>query len=90
MKLKFLVTSIILLVVTTVFSQNKKTDPTRWTPEDIINTESMGSVSFSPNNTMVVWTKRKGVKAKDRFVTDIYLTRLDIKKDGKFRTFHPE
>ena len=87
MKLKFLVTSIILLVVTTVFSQNKKTDPTRWTPEDIINTESMGSVSFSPNNTMVVWTKRKGVKAKDRFVTDIYLTRLDIKKDGKFRTF---
>ncbi len=64
----------------------EKEDPTRWTPKDIINTESMRSVSISPNNTMVVWLKRKPVKKKDAFVTDIYLTRLDIKKDGAYRT----
>ncbi len=67
-------------------SAQQKDDPSRWTPEDIINTESMRSVSFSPDNTMVVWTKRKGVKAKDRFISDIYLTRLDIKKDNAYKT----
>jgi dipeptidyl aminopeptidase/acylaminoacyl peptidase len=66
-------------------SQETK-DPTRWTPEDIINTESMSSVTFSPDNSMIVWTKRKGVKKKDRFVSDIYLTRLNLKKEGKYVT----
>ncbi|MEM9680023.1 MAG: peptidase S9, partial [Bacteroidota bacterium] len=70
---------------THLFAQDKD-DPTRWTPEDIINTEYMGSVSISPDNSMVVWTKRKAVKKKDRFVSDIYLTRLDMKKDDLFRT----
>ncbi len=68
------------------FSAQTKKDPKVWTPEDIINTEYMGSVSISPDNNMVVWTKRKAVKKKDRFVSDIYLTRLDLKKDGTFRT----
>jgi hypothetical protein len=63
-----------------------KNDPSRWTPTDIINTESMRSVSISPDNTMVLWTKRKGVKEKDRFVSDLYLTRLDIVKDGTYKT----
>lgn len=67
------------------FSQEKN-DPTRWTPADIIHTESMSSVSISPNGNMVVWTKRKAVKKKDAFVSNIYLTRLDSKKDGVFRT----
>jgi dipeptidyl aminopeptidase/acylaminoacyl peptidase len=67
------------------YGQDKK-DPSRWTPEDIINTESMRSASLSPDNTMVVWTKRKGVKEKDLFVSDIYLTRLDVIKDGDFKT----
>lgn len=67
------------------YGQDKK-DPSRWTPEDIINTESMRSVSISPDNTMAVWTKRKGVKEKDRFVSDIYLTRLDVIEDGNFKT----
>ena len=61
-------------------------DVTEWTPEDIINTESISSVSFAPNNSMVVWTKRKGVKSKDRFVSDIYLTRLNIEEDGVYKT----
>ena len=35
-------------------------DPSRWTPEDIINTEYMRSASISPNNTMVsIWSVAK-------------------------------
>ena len=75
----------LVLTISAVQSQEKK-DPTRWTPEDIINTESIRSVSVSPNNNMVVWTKRKAVKKKDRFVSDIYLTRLDVKKEGSYLT----
>ena len=77
---------ILCLLSFSAIGQDKKDDPSRWTSEDIINRESMGSVSFSPNNTMVVWTKRKGVKTKDRFISDIYLTRLDLKEDGKYKT----
>ena len=85
--LKYTFTLSLCLMVTLSLAQtDKKDDPTKWTPEDIINRESMGSVSFSPNNNMVVWTKSKPVKDKDRFVSDIYLTRLDVKKDGEFRT----
>lgn len=54
----------------------------KWTPEDIINTEYAGNISFSPDNSMVVWTKRKASKEKDKFVSDIYLTRLNVMKDG--------
>ena len=87
MKLKYLTTLFLICLLSfSVNAQDKKDDPTKWTPEDIINRESMGSVSFSPNNNMVVWTKSKPVKEKDRFVSDIYLTRLDLKKDDKFRT----
>ncbi|WP_340063775.1 prolyl oligopeptidase family serine peptidase [Ascidiimonas aurantiaca] len=64
------------------YTQDKK-DPSRWTPEDIINTEYMRSVSFSPDGSMLVWTKRRGHKEKDKFLSDIYLTRLDIMKDNK-------
>lgn len=58
-----------------------------WTPEDIINTERVRSAVFSPNGKMVVWTKSRGVKKKDKFVSDLYLTRLDLLKDGAPRTF---
>ncbi len=54
----------------------------KWTPEDIINTEYAGNISFSPDNSMVVWTKRKASKEKDKFVSDIYLTRLNVIKNG--------
>ena len=73
MKLKLFVTGIFVLFITISFSQVKKNDPSRWTPEDVISREAMGSVSFSPNSNMVVWTKRKAVKSKDRTVSDIYL-----------------
>lgn len=61
-------------------------DPKKWTPEDIIHTEFLQSPVFSPDHQMVVWSKRRAVKKKDAFVSDLYLTRLNTKKDGKFRT----
>jgi len=68
----------------TVTAQEK--DKTRWTPEDIINTEYMKSVSVSPKGNMIVWTKKKAVKKKDKFVSDIYLTLLDIQEKETFKT----
>lgn len=64
---------------TSIFAQE---DKNKWTPEDIINTEYVQSTQFSPDNNQIVWTKRKGVKEKDKFVSDIYLTRLEVEKDG--------
>jgi dipeptidyl aminopeptidase/acylaminoacyl peptidase len=58
-----------------------------WTPEEIINTKSVSGPVFSPDGKLVVWTQRKGVKKADKFVNDLYLARLDMKKDGKIRTF---
>ncbi len=69
-----------------LWAQKSEPDKDRWTPEDIINTEYMREVQISPNNQMVVWTKQKAVKDKDKFVSDIYLTRLDVQKEGEYLT----
>ena len=75
------------LFINLSFSQkSEKDDPSRWTPKDVINTEYLGNSSFSPDGNMVVWTKRRGVKDKDRFVSDIYLTRLNKQEDGVYHT----
>lgn len=81
--MKRITTLIAALAVTLcLWAQNDK----KWTPEDIINLERMSSVAFSPDNSMVVWSKQKGVKEKDKFVSDLYLTRLNVLKDGKLLT----
>ena len=81
---KILFTFLILLFISNIIAQEEK--PDRWTAKDIINTEYMRGVVISPDNKMLVWTKRRAVKKKDKFVSDLYLTRLDIEKDGKFKT----
>ncbi len=58
-------------------------NPKHWTPEEIINTEYVSSPSFSPDGKMVVWSKRIGQKKEDKFVQKLFLTRLDVIKDGK-------
>jgi dipeptidyl aminopeptidase/acylaminoacyl peptidase len=60
-------------------------DEKKWTPSDIIHTEYMRSISISPDGQKVAWTKQKQVKEKDKFVSDIYLSRLDAMEDGKPR-----
>ncbi|MDP5172619.1 MAG: prolyl oligopeptidase family serine peptidase [Bacteroidia bacterium] len=48
----------------------------KWTVNDIIQQESLSDAVFSPDGNMVAWTKRRPSAKKDRFVTDLYLTRL--------------
>ena len=62
-------------------------DKTKWTIDDIINTEYVRNASFAPDGQALVWTKRRPYKDKDKFIADIYLTRLDLQQDGMPRTF---
>ncbi len=55
----------------------------KWTPDDIIFTESVSSPVFSPDGTKVIWSKKTGLKKEDKFVNKLYLTHLDKMKDGK-------
>ena len=58
-----------------------------WKPNDVINQELANSFKFSPNGQMVVWVKRRPHQKKDRFVNDLYLTRLNVaSKDGSYKT----
>ncbi|WP_456377845.1 S9 family peptidase [Lutibacter sp.] len=76
----------ILILFFTITLQAQEKDKTLWTPEDIVNTESMRSVSISPNGDMVVWTKNTASKEKDKFISNIYLTRLDVLEKGNYKT----
>jgi len=60
---------------------------TTWKPNDVINQESANSFRFSPDGKMVVWVKRRPHKKKDRFISDLYLTRLGMKDPkGNYKT----
>jgi len=73
------------IAITVFYSLSSRAqDATKWTPKDIINTQFLRSVKFSPNGKIVVWSRRKGVKKKDRFVSNLYITRLEVKKDSGF------
>jgi dipeptidyl aminopeptidase/acylaminoacyl peptidase len=82
--MRYLILLLLLLSSAALRAQQEEAAPEQWTPEDIINTEFMREVKIAPNKKLVVWTKRKAVKEKDKFVSDIYLTRLDVKKDGNY------
>jgi dipeptidyl aminopeptidase/acylaminoacyl peptidase len=71
----------LILSLSAVWAQSGK-----WTPEDIVNAESANSFDFSSDGKMVVWTKRTPLKDKDRFINKIFLTRLDVKEEGKYLT----
>lgn len=79
---KILLTFFVLLWHNGLYAQEEK-----WTPEDIINTKYLSAPSFSPSGKMVVWSQRKGLEKEDKFVNDLYLARLNLKNEGKIRTF---
>lgn len=68
----------LLLTATLLQAQDKN----KWTPDDIINTEFMGSLTIAPNNSAVAWTKATANKEKDRKVNQIYLTKMEVMEDG--------
>ncbi len=79
---------VLLLILSTFYACNLATaqEKQSWTPEDVVNQESASNFEFSPNGKLIVWQKRRPSKEKDRFVTDLYLTRLDIKEKGTYKT----
>lgn len=57
-----------------------------WTVKDVINQESASGLKFSPDGKSIVWVKSTPNKEKDREESDLYLTRLDIRENGKYKT----
>ena len=53
-----------------------------WTVEDLIHQESLTGVAIAPNGRAVAWQKRRPAPEKDRMVSDLYLTRLDVMAGG--------
>lgn len=74
-----------LLVPLSSLIAQEKAD--RWTPEDIINTEYAGSPKVSNDQRKILWSKRHGLKKEDKFVSHLYVTRLDLPKGDSYRTF---
>ncbi len=65
-------------------TQEKSLDA--WTPKDILNTKYLHSVTFSPDGRKVVWMQKRAVEDEDKYVNDLYLALLEVRKDGKFKT----
>ena len=85
-KISFLLAISLFCTSSLLAQTDKPKDPKLWTPEDIINTEYLSNPVFSPDASMVVWSKRVPVKKKDKFISNLYLTRLNVKEDGKYIT----
>ncbi len=78
---------LLLLLSFVGYAQSPPTDgPTHWTPQDIIAIEDIRNLTFSPDHQLMAWTKQRIVKKKDKFVSDLYLTRLDTEADGQYKT----
>lgn len=71
----------LLLFSTSLMAQSED-----WTVEDVINQERASSLEFSPDGNSLVWVKSQPDKEKDATQSDLYLTRLDNKKDGNYKT----
>lgn len=57
-----------------------------WTVADVINQEDASELEFAPGGNSLVWVKRRPDREEDKFVTDLYLTRLDITDNGTYKT----
>ncbi len=76
-----ILTFCLLLNVSSLFGQSDK-----WTVEDVINQKRASELTFSPDGKSIVWVKTQPSREKDSNESDLYLTRLDVKEDGKFKT----
>lgn len=71
---RFVCLAVVFFFQVSLFSQNE------WTVEDIITQESVSDAEFSPDGSLVAWTKRRASSKKDRFVTDLYLTHINLEE----------
>lgn len=84
MELRTLLSCLFVLII--CLRVTAQEDPSRWKAEDVVKQTTASSPEFSPDGTSLVWTHRRPSKKKDRFVNDLWLTRLDALKDGKWPT----
>ncbi len=78
---KLLICLIVLIICLRVTAQD---NPSRWTVEDVVKQTSVSSPQFSPDGNSLIWLHRRPSKKKDRFVNDLWLTRLDALKGQKW------
>lgn len=81
-----LILILILISHQSLSAQNKALS--KWTVSDVVNQESAGDLSFSPDGNSLVWVKTRPDKEKDAYVSDLYLSRLDVQEpdNGTFKT----
>jgi dipeptidyl aminopeptidase/acylaminoacyl peptidase len=72
--------------VTLLMAQSKSSSKDLWTPEDVVHETYATDFVFSPNGQLVVWVKHRPSAKKDHFVSDLYLTHLDVKENGHYKT----
>ncbi len=77
---------VLLLLSLAGYSQKQGANLTGWSPDDIVNQEHINHMMFSPDASMVVWEKKRPSKEKDKFVSDLYLSRLQSLKEGEYST----
>lgn len=81
-----IVTLTILLIQPSTHIYAQDSDPATWTVEDVIKQERAYDLEFSPDGNSLVWVKRRADKEEDKFINDLYLTRLDVTEEDKFKT----
>lgn len=55
----------------------QKSERQQWDVQDVIHQEALGEALFSPDGKSIAWTRRVPSAEKDRFVSQLWLTRLD-------------
>ena len=88
-RITLIISSVFLILtcgVPLIKAQNKENAKDFWIPNDVINETHPSNFVVSPDGNLVIWVKHRPSSKKDRFVTDLYLTHLDVKEKGLYKT----
>jgi len=73
-------------ITMSVRAQTHQSKKNKWVPKEIVNQSSAYDFTFSPNGKLVVWIKRRPSSKTHKDVGDLYLTHLDVKENGHYKT----
>ena len=73
-----------VLIAIVLFCSKLSAQELKWSPKDVIESETASSFQFSPDGKSIVWVKRIPNKEKDTFISKLFLTRLDMKEKEEF------
>lgn len=71
----------VCLSVALFAEKDLKTSKSEWTIDDVVNQESAGSFTISPDGNWVLWSKTVPNKKKDRRLTHIFLSHLEADRE---------